>query len=653
MINSAMIDKNTIEKIFHASNIVEVISDFVTLKKAGQNYRGLSPFKNEKTPSFFVSPVKGIFKCFSTGIGGNVVSFLIEHEKITYPEALRYLARKYNIEIIEKEETPEEKKQKDERESLLSLNQYACRYFMDTLHTSEGKAIGISYLYERGLRDEAISKFQIGYAREERTAFTRTALENGFKLEYLVNSGLTIAHESNPYDRFHGRILFPIHGLTGQVLGFGGRIMKKTDKAAKYINSTESEVYHKSDILYGLYFARQSIARDDKCYLVEGYTDVISMHQAGIENVVASSGTSLTANQIRLIKRFTHNITILYDGDEAGIKASLRGIDLLLEEGLHVRVVLLPDGEDPDSFARKMNAAAFSAFILAHETDFLTYKSSLYKKEAESDPIRKAELITEIVRSISVIPESIVRSVYLRECGKILDVDEQVLYREISRLRRMRNEQQVLSERPKTQSPFQLSQSVQQIQPSHEKYGAEKEVIRLLITYGNHLFTLPGSESIAVEKTCAGYLLSEIEADEIEFHHPIYSRILEEVKQLYHSGKQILEEVFIRHPDETVSRTITDLIATAYDLSRIWKRHESFFETEDMRLREILPAAILALKNEKVLRLIRESETELAFAQEQGLEDKINLLQNKIMVLNNLKINLAKGLGDRIIISHS
>lgn len=349
-----MIDKTTIDKIFATANIVEVIGEFVSLKKAGQNYRGLSPFKNEKTPSFYVSPSKGIFKCFSSGKGGNVVTFLMENEKLSYPEALQYLAKKYNIEILEKEETPQEIQIKNERESLLALNQFACQYFIETLHSTEGKTIGFSYLTERGFREDTIIKFQLGYSREEKNAFVKKALDKAYKLDYLIKTGLTIQSGDYSYDRFHGRVIFPIHGLTGQILGFAGRIMKTENKIAKYINSPESDVYHKSDILYGLYFARGSILKNDKCYLVEGYTDVISMHQAGIENVVASSGTSLTLNQIRLLKRFTHNITMIFDGDEAGIKASIRGIDLLIEESLNVRVVLLPNGEDPDSFAQKI-----------------------------------------------------------------------------------------------------------------------------------------------------------------------------------------------------------------------------------------------------------------------------------------------------------
>ena len=388
-----MIDKATIDRIFNAADIVEVIGEFVSLKKAGQNFRGLSPFKNEKTPSFFVSPSKGIFKCFSTGKGGNVVTFLMENEKLTYPEALHYLAKKYNIEIVEKEESVQEIQLKNETgKPACRLTNLPASILLIPSASQEGKAIGMSYFTERGFREDTITKFQLGYAREDKNAFTRTALDKSYKLDYLVKTGLTIQRDNYTFDRFHGRVMFPIHGLTGQILGFGGRIMKTDEKTAKYINSPESEIYHKSDILYGLFFARQAILKSDKCFLVEGYTDVISMHQAGIENVVASSGTSLTLNQIRLIKRFTHNITVLYDGDEAGIKASLRGIDLLLEEGLNVRVVLLPSGEDPDSYARKNNSQAFTDFISANETDFISFKTTLLRKDAEKDPLKKATL---------------------------------------------------------------------------------------------------------------------------------------------------------------------------------------------------------------------------------------------------------------------
>lgn len=644
-----MIDHATIDRIFAAADIVEVIGEFVQLKKAGQNFRGLSPFKNEKTPSFFVSPSKGIFKCFSTGKGGNVVTFLMENEKLTYPEALRYLAKKYNIEIVEKEETAQEIQLKNERESLLSVNQFACQYFTDTLHTPEGKSIGLSYFIERGIREDTIKKFQLGYSRQEKDAFTRTALDKGYKSDYLVKTGLTIERENYKVDRFHGRVMFPIHGLTGQILGFGGRIMKSDEKIAKYINSPESEIYHKSDILYGLYFARQAILKNDKCYLVEGYTDVISMHQSGIENVVASSGTSLTQNQIRLIKRFTHNITVLYDGDDAGIKASLRGIDLLLEEGLNVRVVLLPEGEDPDSYARKNNAAAFTSFILANETDFISFKTNLLKKDAEKDPLKKATLITEIVRSISVIPESIVRSVYIRECSRLLDVDEKTLYTETARFRRNIYEQKIKQAPAREYFSETETQAPVKYEPLPAKYNAEKEVIRLLLLYANQLLTL--NPSIDDQISVAAYLLSEIRHDELEFHHPVYALIYTEMENLFQQQHNITEQYFINHPQETIARTVIDLITSAYDLSKIWKRYENFFETEEMRLKEIVPEALLAFKNEKVLRLIRETEDDLRHAQEQQNEERMQSLQVKYIVLSNLKMQLAKGLGDRIIIT--
>jgi DNA primase len=644
-----MIDKITIERIFAAADIVEVIGEFVSLKKAGQNFRGLSPFKNEKNPSFFVSPSKGIFKCFSTGKGGNVVTFLMENEKLSYPEALQYLAKKYNIEIVEKEESVEERQLKNERESLLSVNQFACQYFIETLRSAEGKAIGLSYFIERGFREDTIHKFQLGYAREEKNAFTRTATDKAYKLEYLIKTGLIIQRDNFTYDRFHGRVMFPIHGLTGQILGFGGRIMKADEKAAKYINSPESETYHKSDILYGLYFARQAILKNDKCYLVEGYTDVISMYQAGIENVVASSGTSLTQNQIRLIKRFTHNITVLYDGDDAGIKASLRGIDLLLEEGLNVRVVLLPLGEDPDSYARKHNSNDFTGFILANETDFISFKTNLLKKDAEKDPLKKATLITEIVRTISVIPENIVRSIYIRECSKLLDVDEKMLYTETARFRKNKFEQKVKQAEVR-EFPSEID-SVPSIRYESlpQKYTAEKEVIRLLLLYPDQQITLhPESE---ITTSVANYLLNEIEQDELEFHHPVFNMIYSEILSLHQKNEKITDQHFINSPVDLISKTVVDLITSAYDLSKIWKRYENYFETEEMRLKEIVPEAILTFKNEKVLKLIKETEEALRYAQEQNNEERMQSLQVKFIVLNNLKMNLSKGLGDRIIVT--
>ena len=433
-----MIDKATVDRIYSAADIVEVIGDFVTLKKKGVNYQACCPFHNEKTPSFVVSPSKGLFKCFGCGKGGNAVTFVMEHENMTYPEALKYVAKKYGIEVAEREQTPEEQRRNDDRESMMVVSSYAADYFVRSLHdTPEGRSVGIAYFRERGFSDATIRKFGLGYCPAAGDTFTRQALADGYKEQFLVGTGLTIKRETGGYyDRFCGRVMFPIHSIGGRVTAFGGRTMRTDKKVAKYLNSPESEIYHKSDVLYGLYHAKRAIVQQDCCILVEGYTDVIQMHQSGVENVVASSGTSLTEGQIRLIGRFTRNVTVIYDGDSAGIKASLRGIDMLLREGLNVRVVLLPDGDDPDSFARKRNATELQEFILKHEEDFISFKTRLLMSDAGNDPLRKAALVTDIVQSISVIPDAITRSVYTRECSRQMEIDEQVLLREIA-LRRL------------------------------------------------------------------------------------------------------------------------------------------------------------------------------------------------------------------------
>jgi DNA primase len=648
-----MIDRETIDRIFTAADIVEVIGEFVQLKRTGQNYRGLSPFKNEKTPSFFVSPSKGIFKCFSTGIGGNVVTFLMENEKLSYPEALQYLAKKYNIEITEKDESPQEREIKNERESLLAVNQFACQYFVDTLHSPEGRAIALSYFNERGFREDIIRKFQLGYAREEKNAFTRTAIDKAFKLDFLIKTGLTIPRENIHLDRFHGRVIFPIQGLSGQVLGFAGRIMKSDIKVAKYINSPDSEIYHKSDILYGLFYARNAIMKNDKCYLVEGYTDVISMHQTGIENVVASSGTSLTLGQIRLIKRFSHNITILYDGDEAGIKASVRGIDLLLEEGLNVRVVPLPMGEDPDSYARKSHSNDFIAYIQTHETDFITYKTQILKTEAEQDPIKTASLITDIVRTIAVIPDSIIRSVYIRECSKLLGVEEKLLYTETARFRKNKLDQKKILADQGSSAVHIESIPIGRFESYPNHYSAEKELIRMLLLYPENLISVHSGSDIMTELTVFEYIISEIEHDELEFQHPLYSRLFHEIVACKKNKIAFSEQYFVLHTDNSLAKAVVDLITSAYDLSKIWKKRENYFETEEMRLKEIVPDALLAFKQDKVLKLLKETENDLSHAQLLNDIERIQALQHKFIKLNDLKKQLSKGLGERIIVTRS
>ena len=433
-----MIDQSTIDRILDAAQIVDVVSEFVTLRKRGVNYIGLCPFHNEKTPSFSVSPSKGVCKCFSCGKGGNVVHFIMEHEQLSYYEALKWLAKKYNIEIKERELTDAEKQAQSLRESLFVVNQFASEYFQDILYNHiDGQRIGMTYLRSRGFRDDIIRKFQLGYSTDAPDGLARAAAQKGFREEFLEKTGLCYKKDNGTlHDRFWGRVIFPVHTLSGKVVAFGGRVLSSATKSVqmKYVNSPESEIYHKSRELYGMYFAKQAIVRQDCCFLVEGYTDVISMHQSGIENVVSSSGTALTSDQIRLIHRFTNNITLLYDGDGAGIKASLRGIDMLLEEGMNIKVCLLPDGDDPDSFARKHNATDYQAYINAHEVDFIRFKTNLLLEEAGRDPIKRAGLISSIVRSISVIPDAIIRSVYIRECSQLLQMEEKILVEATAKL---------------------------------------------------------------------------------------------------------------------------------------------------------------------------------------------------------------------------
>ncbi|WP_195375174.1 DNA primase [Parabacteroides leei] len=439
-----MIDQPTIDRILDAANIVDVVSEFVTLRKRGINYVGLCPFHTDKTPSFYVSPAKNICKCFACGEGGTAVHFIMKHEQLNYFDALRFLAKKYNIEIQERELTDKEKQKKSDRESMLIVNSWAQQYFTTQLYEHvEGKTVGLRYFAERGFREDTIRKFQLGYSLDQRDALYKEATKSGYKKEFLEKTGLVIVYDNGGVnDRFRGRVIFPVHTLSGKVVAFGGRVLKKDEKTAKYVNSPESEIYHKSNELYGIYFAKQSMVKEDRCFLVEGYTDVISMHQAGIENVVASSGTALTQGQIRLIHRFTNNITVLYDGDAAGIKAALRGIDLLLEDGMNVKVVLLPDGEDPDSFARKHNASQFAEFIKQSETDFIRFKTRLLLDDAGTDPIKRSSLITDIIRTVAIIPDNIARSIYIRECSAMMEIDEQVLLNEVNKIRLNKEERQ-------------------------------------------------------------------------------------------------------------------------------------------------------------------------------------------------------------------
>ncbi len=495
-----MIPKETVDKIIDESRIDEVISDFVALKKRGINFLGHCPFHNEKTPSFTVSPSKGIYKCFGCGVSGNAVNFVMEHEQMSYPEALKYLAKKYNITVEEKEISADEKLKMDKKESLFLVSQFAKEQFIKNLHeTDEGKSVGLGYFKSRDISNEMLERFGLGYSFEERDHFTKIALDKGYKKQNLLDSGLTSERNNKLYDRFFGRIIFPIHSLTGRTIGFGARILESTKKAAKYLNSPETDIYHKSDVLYGLYLAKRSMIQQDNCFLVEGYTDVISLHQKGIENVVASSGTSLTAGQIKLIKRFTPNITVLYDGDEAGIKASFRGIDLILKEGMNVKVVTFPDGEDPDSFARSNTTIEFEEYIKTNKQDFISFKTSILLKDAKNDPIKRANLIKEVVQSIAVIPDMIIRSVYSQEASKLLNIGEQNIVNELNKIRRVNFEKEQKRnstapipnlEKPLSSSNYNNSQDGlpngnKNKTTIHENKYHEAYLLRLLLKYGH------------------------------------------------------------------------------------------------------------------------------------------------------------------------
>ena len=644
-----MISQETVNKIFDTVDIVEVISDYVTLKKSGTNYKGLSPFTNEKTPSFMVSPSKGIFKDFSSGKGGNAVGFLMEHEKLSYPEALQYLAKKYNIEIEQTELTPEEIQQRNERESLLAVTQYAQKYFTEQLFTAEGKAVGLSYLRQRGFRDDTIEKFQLGYSPEERKALTNSALKAGYKQDFLVKTGLTIEKEEYVFDRFAGRIIFPIHGISGNVVGFGGRTLRSDKNTAKYLNSPESDIYHKSRILYGLFHAKKSIVNSNRCFLVEGYTDVIALHQAGIENVVSSSGTALTAEQIRLIKRFTENITILYDGDEAGLKASFRGIDMILEEGLNVKVLLFPEGEDPDSFSQGRSSSDFIAYIDDNERDFITFKTEVLIADTKNDPIKRANMITEIVRSVAVIPEGIKRSVYLKECSLLLDVDEAVLYNEVNKIRERRREQSWKRER---QSPDQLVVPVQPTVPAFVQnvYSEieEREIIYFLLKFGNHSLKLSGEKN--TEITVSQYIIREIQNDELQFTNLVYKLVFEDVMAIIESNRKISERVFTFHDNKEIQDLAVDIVTSKYELSKVWKRKESYIELPGENLGVEVPKALLLYKLKVVDMALDDLRQQIGDAEKGGDDDKVMELMAHLCDLEGTKNKISNVIGERIIL---
>lgn len=662
-----MIDQGTVDRIMDAAQIVDVVSQFVTLKRRGINYVGLCPFHSDKTPSFYVSPSKNICKCFACGEGGTSVHFIMKHEQLSYYEALKYLAKKYGIEVQEKELTDEQKAAYNERESLFIINDYARDYFANILHNHiEGKAVGLSYFKERGFRDDIVRKFQLGYSLEQKDAFTQDALKAGYKKEFLVKTGLTIEGDNYTADRFRGRVMFPVHTLSGKVVAFGGRILKKAENTGKYVNSPESEIYHKGNELYGIYFAKQAITKADCCFLVEGYTDVIAMHQAGVENVVASSGTALTHGQIKLIHRFTNNVTILYDGDTAGIKAALRGIDMFLEQGMNIKVVLLPDGEDPDSFARKQSAASFTEYISKSEVDFIRFKTQLLLGEAGNDPIKRAALISDIVNSISVIPDNIVRAVYLKDCSILLDIDERILIQEVNKKHSVHSQHN--SPMPTQHRGYEQTAVAPQQYSSQKDTGKDKKIsidkfelgiLYYIIRYGVNKMIEEGVELEEGDEepmAVIAYVKYDLERDDLWFTNAVYKQILDEAVLHLDDANFNSSKYFLAHPDPVISKIAVNIISDRYQLSKVYTkqygndaRKEDTPFAEEKHLFKTVPRVLTELKDAYVTKQIKDIMQLMDEKQKENDMDAAIELLHKKNKLVEIKKALDKNLGERVV----
>lgn len=652
-----MISKATIDTVFETARVEEVIGDFVQLKRAGSNFKGLSPFSDERSPSFMVSPAKGIWKDFSSGKGGNAIAFLMEHSHFTYPEAIRYLARKYNIEIEETEITDEEKANTDVRESMYLVSEYAKDYFHNTLlHTEEGKAIGLSYFKERGFTGETIKKFLLGYSPETWDAFTKEALGKGYKLEFLESTGLTIPKDDRPFDRFKGRVMFPIQSMSGRILGFGGRILANDKKAAKYLNSPESEIYHKSKVLYGIFQAKQSIAKENNCYLVEGYTDVIQFHQAGIENVVASSGTALTPDQIRLINRLTKNITVLFDGDAAGLRASIRGIDLILEEGMNVKVCAFPDGEDPDSFAKKTPYEELVKYLDENAKDFIQFKASLLMNEAKNDPIKKADLIRDMVVSISKIPDRIQREIYIQECSRIMDISEQVLVstlaqlvqKDISELGKKQKQEQKAFEVVKNETPVQ-------VQKIDILYGLERKIIEILLLYGNKKEEF---EDVLLKTNEAGEIENVVEKkeykvfqriylslqeDEVELANTLFRDIYNNLINYFHQNENFSIEQYLMHLPPDFAQEVTDILMADEKVTlHNWEGQNIFPKTKDQTISQYVSETILTLRWYLVDRIIEEIKSSISTEPDSDNIEPLSMAMDYSKLINSFSKKLGR-----------
>lgn len=648
-----MISKNTIDQVFETSRVEEVLGDFVQLKKSGSNYKGLSPFTDERSPSFMVSPVKQIWKDFSSGKGGNVVAFLMEHEHFTYPEAIKYLAKKYNIEIEETEQSDEQKQHADERESMYLVSEFASAYFQNILLKSEqGKAIGLSYFKERGFTTETIEKFDLGYCLDQWDAFTSEAIRKGYQLDYLEKTGLSIVKGEKQFDRFKGRVMFPIHSMSGRVLGFGGRILISDKKAAKYLNSPESEIYHKSKVLYGIYHAKQAIAKEDNCFLVEGYTDVIQFNQSGIENVVSSSGTSLTSDQIRLINRLTKNITVLFDGDAAGIRASIRGIDLILEQGMNVKICVFPDGEDPDSFARKNSQDELQEYLKENAKDFIEFKASLLYEDAKNDPVKRANLIHDMVSSIAKIPNQIQQEVYIQECSRIMDISEQVLFSTLTQL--LAKEGKALPPQPGKTKSFEVVRDTKTSKVKvDELFELERKIISLLLLYGT---VEEEFEDLVLKENDKGVLVLEpeiqkarvfekifldLQEDEVAFTNELFRELYSRVMDGLNQEGGLSLEIFINELDSELSTEVTTILMEEEQYSlHDWERMDIFVKAKDTTIARLVNETILALRRFLITQKIEELSQKIKESPEveskEILEDVMDYLNLKKVLSNKL-----------------
>ena len=648
-----MIPRETINQIIETARIEDVVGEFVTLRKRGSNLIGICPFHKEKTPSFNVNSARNIFKCFGCGKAGDSVRFIMEHEHYSFQEALRYLAKKYGIKIEEREQTPEELAAQNERERMFNINSFAQEYFSNIMMTSdEGQSVGLAYFHERGFRDAIINRFQLGYCPNSGSAFTEYAMQHGYDKDLLIKVGLTGSYENRLYDRYQGRVIFPIHNLTGKVIGFGGRILTKEKTKAKYVNSPESEIYNKSQTLYGIFFARNEISRLDNCILVEGYADVLSMHQAGIENVVASSGTSLTTEQIRMISRYTKNITMLYDGDAAGIHAALRGTNMILEEGMNVRIVVLPPEDDPDSFVQNNPIEVVTKYLTDNAKDFIGFKTNLLLKDAQNDPIKRASVIKDIVETIAVIPDQIYRATYIKECSRTLEMPEQTLTNEVNKILRAKYRKQ-LGLDPKQDSQlsyqeYQTYQPQQQLEPKDTTpvgFFQEQELVKLLLAHGSETLEIEGKDDddndIVYKVTIASLIIDDLKNDGLLFRDETHKKIFDAFDHGLDTGKLPTAQDFTSSEDQDVAVLSANLLSTQYKLDD-WQRHRIVVRTEDDVLKKTVLTSILRFKD----MVIEDRRTDLVKELQSctDLDDQLILLQKK-KKLDEIRTRINRDLG--------